>query len=150
MAWNLMQRSKPKSNVLDEFQNRFNSLFDDFWKNDEDHLVSVQFAPKMDITEDDKQIIVKADLPGLEQKDIDIQIHNGILTVKGERRVENEKKDNKHHIHEVCYGSFQRSIQLPEGVKENSIQANYKNGVLILNIPKDEAKAPKQIKVQVA
>jgi HSP20 family protein len=108
-----------------------------------------QWLPKVDITEEKDRIIVKADLPGLKQEDIGVEVSEGVLTIKGERKHEAETKDAKTYRVERSYGSFLRSFSLPDGVDAAKVNAAYKNGVLEVTLPKlAEAKA-KQVKVDV-
>jgi len=93
--------------------------------------------------------MVRVDLPGMEQKDIDVQLKDNILTIKGERKTEKEEKDQEHRVYEISYGCFQRSIALSEEILAEEVKASYKNGVLNIEIPKDKSKAPKQISVKV-
>jgi HSP20 family protein len=108
-----------------------------------------QWLPDVDIAEEKDRIIVKADLPGMKQEEISVEVSDGILTLKGERKRESETKDAKTYRVERSYGSFLRSFTLPAGVDAARINATYKNGVLEVTLPKlAEAKA-KQIKVEV-
>lgn len=106
------------------------------------------WSPSMDISEDKNQISIKADLPGVKQSDIDISVDNNILTVKGERKHEEEHKDKKHHSIERFYGSFTRSLPLPAYANADKIKASYKEGVLEIHIPKKEGPKAKQIKIE--
>ncbi|MFH1739965.1 MAG: Hsp20/alpha crystallin family protein [bacterium] len=107
------------------------------------------FAPAIDLYEDDNKIVVKADLPGIEEKDIDVSVTDGVLTLKGEKKHEHEEKDGNWHRIERSYGSFTRSLALPDGVDHEKVAAQYKNGVLEITAPKSEATKPKTIKVEV-
>jgi HSP20 family protein len=108
------------------------------------------FYPAVDIIEEKDQYVLKADLPGLRKEDIKVSVENGILTIEGERRSETERKENDHHRIERSYGHFVRSLNLGSTVDSNKIRANYKDGVLQLNIPKSEAAKPKAIDIQVS
>lgn len=107
------------------------------------------WAPSMDIAEDKEAITIKVDLPGVKQQDIDIEVTGKTLTFKGERKSEEEKKDKNYHRVERFYGSYSRTITLPDYADMGKIQAEYKNGVLEMHIPKTEESKPKQIKVEV-
>ena len=108
-----------------------------------------QWLPEVDITEEKDRIIVKADLPGMKQEEIAVEVSDGVLTIKGERKRETESKEGKTYRVERSYGSFLRSFTLPAGVDATKVNAAYKNGVLEVTLPKlAEAKA-KQIKVEV-
>lgn len=107
------------------------------------------WAPSVDILETENELLLKADLPGVEMKDVDIQLENGTLTLRGERKFESEKKDGGYHRIERSYGSFARSFTLPETVDAETVKADYKNGVLTVTLPKKELAKPRQIRVEV-
>jgi HSP20 family protein len=107
------------------------------------------WSPAVDVYEDDKKIVLKADLPDVEEKDIDIQVADGLLTIKGERHLESETKDKNFHRVERSYGTFSRSFGLPEGVDADKISASYKKGVLEVTVPKSEEKKPDARKIVV-
>jgi HSP20 family protein len=105
------------------------------------------WSPTVDVTEDENGYDLKAELPGLEKKDIQISVKDDLLTVSGERKHEKEKESARFHRIERVYGKFQRSFRLPEDAKSDEIKASYKNGVLNLHIPKTEEKKPVEITV---
>jgi len=107
------------------------------------------WAPAVDILETENELVLKADLPGLEMKDIDIQLENGTLTLKGERKFEKEEKNKGYHRLERSYGSFVRYFTVPETVDVEHVKAEYNGGVLTITLPKKEIAKPKAIKVQV-
>jgi HSP20 family protein len=107
------------------------------------------WAPAVDILETENELVLKADVPGVELKDIDIQLENGNLTVKGERRFEKEEKNKGFHRMERNYGSFVRIFSVPETVDPEQVKAGYEAGVLTITLPKKEIAKPKAIKVQV-
>jgi len=109
-------------------------------------------VPAVDVTEGDKDFKVTAELPGLEEKDIDVRVSNHTLTIKGEKSYEKEEKNKDHHVSERAYGSFQRSFTLPEGVDADKITAALAKGVLTVTLPKTaEAQKPaKKIEVKAA
>ena len=107
------------------------------------------WAPAVDILETDNELVLKADLPGVDMKDIDIQMENGTLALRGERKFEAEKKDGGYHRVERSYGSFARYFTLPDTVDPEHVKAEYKNGVLVVRLPKKEMAKPRQIKVEV-
>src|SRR6266702_2359765 len=108
------------------------------------------WAPAVDIFETEHQLVVKADLPDVNPQDLDIRVENNILTIRGERKFENEVNEENYLRVERSYGSFSRSFSLANSVKSDAIKADYQNGVLTLSIPKREEAKPKQIKVNVA
>jgi HSP20 family protein len=129
-------------------QNRMNSLFRDL--NDGESPVSTAaFTPAADVYEDEKKITLKLEVPGIEEKDLDVRVENNTLTVKGERKFEKEEKEENFHRIERRYGSFYRAFTLPSTVDTEHVDASYHNGVLRLELKKKPEAQPKQIKVNV-
>ena len=108
------------------------------------------WLPKTDVTEDKNSYKLTLELPGLDKDNVDVKLEDGVLTVKGEKKEENESKDSRFHRVERHYGSFVRSFRLPESVKREKIEATFKNGLLLINIPKAEEAKPKEIEVKVS
>jgi len=129
-------------------QNRVNSLFRDL-NDGEDAAPAPSFAPAVDIYEDAQKVVLKLEVPGVDQKDLDIRVENHTLTVKGERKFEAEEKEQNFHRIERRYGSFFRAFTLPSTVDTDSIQASYNAGVLKLELAKKPEAQPKQIKINV-
>jgi HSP20 family protein len=109
-----------------------------------------EWLPSLDVAETKNEIVVKAEVPGLEPKDIDISLSDGLLTIKGEKKQEREEKEENYHLVERSYGSFTRSIRLPKEVQSDKINASYKNGVLKVVLPKSEEAKKKEVKIKVA
>jgi HSP20 family protein len=130
-------------------QNRVNSLFRDM-NGENDPLTAAAFAPPVDIYEDEKKVVLKLEVPGIDEKDLDVRMENHTLTVKGERKMEKEEKEENFHRIERRYGSFFRAFTLPSTVDAEHISAEYRNGVLKLELAKKPEAQPKQIKVNVA
>ncbi len=107
------------------------------------------WTPRVDVEEDKNGYTVTAELPGMDKKDIDIDVKDNQLYIKGEKKLEKEKDDKNYHITERCYGEFARNFTLPENVNQEEINARFKNGVLTVKIPKTEEEKPKEIKVKV-
>src|SRR5262249_15265081 len=107
------------------------------------------WAPAVDIFENEHELVVKADLPDIDPKDLDIRVENNVLTIRGERKFEKQAKDGNYLRVERAYGSFARSFSLANTVNAEAIKADYQNGVLTLYVPKKEEAKPKQIKVNV-
>ena len=129
-------------------QNRVNSLFRDF-NEGESSLTTTNFIPAVDIYEDEKRIVLKLEVPGIPEKDLDVTVENNTLVVKGERKFEKEEKEENFHRIERRYGSFSRAFTLPTTVETENIDAKYENGVLKLELKKKPEAQPKQIKVNV-
>ncbi len=110
---------------------------------------NVEWRPVANISETANEYLIKAELPEVPKKAIDVSVHDGVITIRGERRLENRTDDEKHHRIESFYGSFARSFSLPADVDEGRIQAESKDGVLVVRLPKTEARKPRPIEVQV-
>ena len=126
-----------------------NRLFDDAgrgWRADEP-AATTTWSPAVDIFETEGEIVVKAELPGMERKDITLHLENNVLSLRGERKFEKETKDENYHRIERSYGAFSRSFAIPATVDEEKIRADYKDGVLKIVLPKKEQAKPKQIKI---
>lgn len=133
-------------------RDEMNRLFDSFftgWPERRKDLLASEWAPSIDVAETDEEIVVTAELPGVKQDEVDITITDDVLTLKGEKKEEKEVKEKNYHRVERSYGSFQRSISLPTGVKSDEAKAAYKDGVLHITVPKAEEAKPKQIKIDV-
>jgi HSP20 family protein len=112
---------------------------------------ALNIAPAVDVTEKDKEFEVTAELPGLDEKDVEVKLTNGNLTIKGEKKEEKEEREKDYYLSERRYGSFVRSFPLPEGVNADKIEASFAKGVLTIKLPKTaEAQAEKKIPVKAA
>src|SRR5438067_13129193 len=131
--------------------NRMNRLFRESYSTEgpEEALTTTSFAPPVDIYEDEHNITLKIEVPGIDEKDIDIRVENNLLTVHGERKIEKEEKEENYRRVERQYGSFTRTFTLPNTVNTENVQANYDKGVLKITLPKKAEAKPKQIKVNV-
>ncbi len=129
-------------------QNRVNNLFREMNEGDSP-LTTASFVPAVDIYEDPKRVVLKLEVPGIEEKDLDVRVENNTLTVKGERKFEKEEKEENFHRIERRYGTFFRSFTLPSTVDSEHINASYTNGILKLELSKKPEAQPKQIKVNV-
>jgi HSP20 family protein len=124
-------------------------LFSDVLERKSDESSLTAWAPSVDIYETEHELVVKADLPEVDPKDLDIRVENNILTIRGERKFEKNVNEENYLRVERAYGSFARSFTLANTVNSEAIKADYQNGVLTLSIPKREEAKPKQIKVNV-
>jgi HSP20 family protein len=129
-------------------QDRLNSLFRAM-NDGESPLTTASFVPAVDIYEDAQKVVLKLEVPGIDEKDLDIRVENNTLTVKGERKFEKEEKEENFHRIERRYGSFFRAFTLPSTVNTESVQASYNAGVLKLELAKKPEAQPKQIKINV-
>jgi HSP20 family protein len=108
-----------------------------------------EWAPAIDLYEDKDQYLVKAELPGMKKEDIDVSLHNGALTISGERKFEEKHEEGANYRTERFFGRFQRTVTLPKIVAGDKVKANYKDGILTVTLQKSEDAKPKQIEVQV-
>ena len=107
-----------------------------------------EFAPAFDVSETDKELIVKADVPGMDKEDINISLSDGLLTITGEKKKEKEDKNENYHCVEMRYGKFSRTMRLPVEVDTEKVDATYKDGVLKITLPKSETVKPRKIKIK--
>lgn len=141
----------PISRFRDEMGGMMQRFFNDpfFW-NDDFIDRHTGFQPALNVEEKSDRYIVEAEVPGMDPKDIHVEVNGNILTVKGERRREERQTDENSHIHrmESSYGAFHRSITLPDDANLDAISADSKSGVLYVNVPKDKVKEPRKIDVR--
>src|ERR1700757_5258315 len=132
-------------------QDRMNRLFRDSFgpEGREEALTTTTFAPPVDVYEDEHNVTLKIEVPGIEEKDIDVRIENNTLTVHGERKFEKEEKEENYRRVERQYGSFTRTFTLPTTVDTENVSANYDKGVLKIKLAKKAEAKPKQIKVNI-
>jgi len=137
---------------LVNLQDEMNRLFNEFFsrKPESRRIVEREWSPDVDVAETDNAFVVTAEIPGIDKKDIKITFHNNVLTIKGEKKKEEEIKEQNFHQIERVYGSFQRSFTLPSDVEADKIEASYKNGILKINIPKSEEERAKEINIKVS
>jgi HSP20 family protein len=132
---------------LSTLQDQFNRLFGESFRNQGEESALTTWAPAVDIYETPNELVVKADLPDVNEKDIDVRVENNLLTIRGERKFEKSvSKENFLRV-ERTYGSFSRSFSLPNTVNAEAIGAEYKDGVLTVTLPKREESKPRQVKV---
>jgi len=130
-------------------QDQINRLFSDTFERTGEQSSLSAWAPAVDIYENEHELVVKADLPDVDSKDLDIRVENNLLTIRGERKFEKKVNEENYLRVERSFGSFARSFTLANTVNPDAIKADYQNGVLTLTIPKREEAKPKQIKVHV-
>lgn len=130
-------------------QEQVNRLFDNVLERATEESNLTSWAPAVDIYETEHELVVKADLPEVDPKDLDIRVENNILTIRGERKFEKKVNEDNYLRVERAYGAFSRSFSLANTVNSEAIKADYQNGVLTVTIPKREEAKPKQIKVNV-
>lgn len=139
---------------MQEFQNRFNSLLN--WEpmrtnGKEESLTVAEWSPNVDIIEDEKEFLVKAELPEMKREEVKVVVEDGVLSISGERKRETEEKNKHYHRIECDYGSFFRSFTLPAGTTGEKVTADFKDGVLRVHLPKDaKASTAKTIEIKSA
>ncbi|HKG37203.1 MAG TPA: Hsp20/alpha crystallin family protein [Solirubrobacterales bacterium] len=132
---------------LDSLQGDMNRLFDRFFEGRTANGTSRRWIPAMDLVETDDSLVLRGDLPGMTEDDIDIEIKDNILTVSGERKAEHEDKGEGYHRAERAFGRFSRSLTLPQGVDAGRVEANFDKGVLEVRIPKPEEAKPTRVQI---
>ena len=136
---------------LEDIQNRLSSVFGrtPLRGLGEEAMTVSEWTPLVDIAEDEREYLIKAELPEVKKEDVKVTVENGVLTITGERKFEKEEKNKKYHRVERAYGSFMRSFTLPEGAAGDKINAEFKDGVLKVHLPKSAEAKPKSIDVKV-
>jgi HSP20 family protein len=137
---------------LQTMQNEMNRLFNTFFDsptpgNGGGHGVARRWIPAMDVVETGDHFVLRADLPGLSENDVKIEVEDNVLTISGERKAEHEQQGEGYYRVERAFGSFSRSLTLPEGVEADGIQANFNSGVLEVRIPKPEQHKPRKVQI---
>ena len=137
---------------MEQMQNRLASFWnwDPFRGGEKETLTVAQWCPRVDIVEDDKEIIVKAELPEVKKEDVKVTVDEGVLTILGERKFEKEEKNKKYHRIESEYGSFSRSFTLPAAVQGDAVAAEFKDGVLKVHLPKETKPGSKAVEIKVS
>jgi HSP20 family protein len=146
---------EPEGNPLNVFQREMNRLFDDFFKDTgikpwAEEMESLgAFTPQVNMTEDEKSIQVSAELPGLDEKDLEISLSKDSLTIKGEKKEENEHKDKEAYYLERSFGTFTRVLPIPKDVNTEKAEASFKKGVLTITLPKLAREKQSQKKIRI-
>jgi HSP20 family protein len=132
---------------LDTFQSDLDRVFDAFFGDRTANGTTRRWVPAMDLVETDDHLVLRADLPGLDTDDVEIQVAEGVLTVSGERRTEHEDSADGYHRVERAYGRFSRSLSLPQGIDVDQVQADFDKGVLEVRIPKPAERKPRRVQI---
>jgi len=132
---------------LDSLQGDMNRLFDRFFEGRAPNGASRRWIPAMDLVETDDHLVLRGDLPGMTEDDVDIEIKDNVLTVSGERKAESEEKGEGYHRVERAFGSFSRSLTLPQGIDAGKVDAEFENGVLEVRIPKPAQAKPTRVQI---
>lgn len=151
---NTLERFNPLKEIL-SFEKEMSKLFNNYEnkfglsKNNEEYENAI-WSPLTDISENKDSYQIKVDLPGLDKNDVKVSYENNVLSISGERKQESETNDNKYHRIERMYGKFYRSFTLPQHIKSDAIEAEFKNGQLLISVPKAEEAKPKQLEIKVS
>jgi len=145
---NSITRWEPFRNVS-SLQEQVNRLFESTFPHKGDESTLTAWAPAVDVYETENELVIKADLPEISEKDLDVRVENNMMTIRGERKFEQQVKEDSYLRMERAYGSFSRSFSLPNTVNTEAINAEYKNGVLTVTLPKRAESKPKQVKINV-
>lgn len=151
VRWNPGGEPANVSTDILSMQREINKMFGDFFRTDRDEssLLARDWKPAADFVEEDDAYVAKVELPGVRKDDVKITMQDNVLTIRGEKKEEKKGKEGGAHRVERFYGSFQRSFSLPASVNSNGIEAEYKEGILTITMPKAEESKPKQIEVKV-
>jgi len=143
-----IMRWRPYGNMI-SIQDEMNRLFDDFFGRAPVKGAEGRWVPAVDISEDNDNLFVDVEVPGMKKEDIKVSLEHNVLSLKGEKKQEKEVKDENYHRWERSYGSFARSFELPVPVQSDKIKASYRDGVLHIALPKAEEVKPKEIPIEV-
>lgn len=149
MKWGLTKRNETKLNPFEAFERDVKRIFDDFFALEPVDLFDSAWLPTVDVEEDEKSIHVRAEIPGIDEKDINVTLEDNVLTISGEKKEERKEENKRYVLAERRFGSFKRSIALPAEVKSDSVKASFKNGVLTIDFEKKEVSQPKRITINV-
>ena len=151
--WDPLKTWDPVKDIRD-LQNRLSSFFGNSpiqgGDGKEETMRVAEWSPLVDISEDDKEYSIRAELPGLKKEEVKVTVENGVLSISGERKYEKEDKNRKYHRIERVYGNFVRSFSVPDDADASKVSADFKDGVLNVRLAKDEKARPKAIEVKVA
>ena len=132
---------------LDTFQSDIDSVFDAFFDPRPANGATARWVPAMDLAETDEHLVLTVDLPGIAKDDVTIEVKDDVLTVSGERKAEHEERKDGYHRVERAYGSFSRSLSLPQGIDADQVEANFDKGVLEVRIPKPAERKPHRVQI---
>jgi HSP20 family protein len=149
IPWKRKKEGSDLAHPTDLFRHQMNRLFDDFFG---DGLLArgetgFDFVPRVDVSENDKEVLVKAELPGMDEKDVNVSLSGGQLLISGEKKDEREEKDKSYHLVERSYGSFSRAVDVGS-VDEDKVKAAFKNGILTVTLPKREEDKARKIDIK--
>ncbi len=141
---------EPRTNDVWGLQSDINRLFDAFMGPLDTTENKETLLPRLDVAELKDRYEIKAELPGMDEKDIELTLEDGLLTISGEKKAETEEKEKGYYLKECSYGSFSRSVRLPDNISDDKIDAKFKKGVLTVKLPKKEVLPPKSRKIAIS
>lgn len=141
---------EPRTNDVWGLQSDINRLFDAFMSPFERTEMKNSVSPRLDIAELKDKYEIKAELPGMDENDINLSVEDGLLTISGEKKAETEEKDKGYYLRECSYGSFSRTVRLPDNIADDKISAQFKKGVLIVDMPKTQQQQSKARKIAIS
>lgn len=142
-----MRRKRDVFGDLTEMQDQMNQMFNEFFGERQNQMTQGAWTPAVDVSETESALVVRAELPGLSHDDIDLSLHDNVLTLKGEKKQQGKQDGENFHRTECCFGAFTRSFSLPAAVKQDDIQAKFKDGILEITLPKQEEAKPQKIAI---
>ena len=150
MKWALSRRNQDPATEMERIHSGIDSFFDDFFSLKPSAFFDTQWAPSVDVTEEDGKILIKAEMPGMTESDISVTLEDGMLTISGEKKEERKEEDKYRNyiISERSFGSFRRQIRMPKDIKPEKISAAFKNGILDISVPRDEKVQSQKIQIQ--
>jgi HSP20 family protein len=143
------REARGEAQPLDLFRRQMDGLFEDFFGEWSLAGRAGSFVPRIDVSEDEKHVVVRAELPGVDQNEVEVSLSGGRLVISGEKKSGREEQKRNYHLVERSYGSFSRAVDLGDAVDSERAAASYKDGVLTVTVPKAEAAKPKKISVKV-
>jgi len=143
----IRQRGRDMFSELTGMQQEMNRVFDEFFGERQDDMAQCTWTPMVDVSETETELKIRAELPGLTLEQVEIHLQDNVLTLQGEKKQEQKEEHENFHRIERCYGTFSRSFTLPANVKTDAIQATFKNGILLITLPKVEEAKSKKIEI---
>ncbi|HOJ88328.1 MAG TPA: Hsp20/alpha crystallin family protein [Pseudothermotoga sp.] len=145
----LLERREDFMKPFREIQREIDRIFEDFFTPMTRRSTVYSYLPDIDVYETDDSVVIEVEAPGMDKKDFDVKVEDGILRISGEKKLEREKENRNYKVVERCYGKFERALSLPDYVESEKIKAKYENGVLTISLPKREDKKAKVVDVKV-
>ena len=143
----LVKWSPRPTSIFDDMDKMISNVFENDWNFPVRSITN--WSPPVDVKETDDSFTINADIPGLNKKEVNVNVANGIVSISGERKFDEKKESDNYHYRERQYGSFSRTFNIPDSVKEDDISASFKNGILTIELPKTEVALPKKREIKI-